>query len=114
MQLAFAGLLVTIVCALGVQAGENYGQAAKCWDYADQHCPNNHKPENRDAINILGYNCMRPFWEQLTTNNNCPHTEVGCLCYNGCVKDRWSNGGDVGLWCTWACKLGGQKAPACT
>ncbi|KAL9940549.1 hypothetical protein V8E36_000037 [Tilletia maclaganii] len=113
VQLAFTALLVTIVCALGVQAS-NPDQHKTCRDYAIQKCPNYEAPDNAKAFATLRYICMRPWWEKLTTNNNCPHTQVGCLCYNGCVNDVWSDGGDVGGWCTVACKLGGQKAgPTC-
>ncbi|KAL9934445.1 hypothetical protein V8E36_006901 [Tilletia maclaganii] len=105
--MAFAALLVTVVCALGVQAESNS-------DHDGLNCPNYEDSDNANAFAIWSYICMRPWWEKLTTNKNCPHPHAGCLCYNGCVADRWSNGGDVGGWCTVACELGGQKAPTCT
>ncbi|KAL9934456.1 hypothetical protein V8E36_006912 [Tilletia maclaganii] len=115
MQLAFTGLLVTIVCALGVQA-LNSDQDGACRTYAIHQCPNNKNPDNANAFAAFGYICMRPYWESLTTNDNCPHPKAGCRCYNGCVKDRWSDSSDVGGWCTVACKIAalwGQQIPHC-
>ncbi|KAL9934378.1 hypothetical protein V8E36_006834 [Tilletia maclaganii] len=112
MQLAFIGLLVTMVCALGAQAS-NPDQDGACRDYAIQNRPHYKDPENGIAFATLSYICMRAYWEKLTTNNNCPHPHAGCRCYNGCVADRWSNGGDVGGLCTVVCELGSQKAPTC-
>ncbi|KAL9934424.1 hypothetical protein V8E36_006880 [Tilletia maclaganii] len=114
MQLALTGLLVTIVCALGVQADESDRQLQACNSYAIQRCPNYKSSTNKNAFATLTYICMRPYWEKLTTNKKCPHPKAGCRCYNGCVKDLWSNSSDVGGFCTAACKRGGQKAPACT
>ncbi|KAL9934323.1 hypothetical protein V8E36_006779 [Tilletia maclaganii] len=107
MQLAFTGLLVTIMCALGVQAAKD------CGNWAAHHCPNNQDPKNAEALTTLGFICLRGYWETLTNNDKCPHPRAGCLCYNGCVKDRSSGGGDVGGFCTAACKRGGQTAPTC-
>ncbi|KAE8235453.1 hypothetical protein A4X13_0g9489 [Tilletia indica] len=65
------------------------------------------------------YKCLHGHWEDLSNNANCPHPNVGCHCYNGCVKEMWKseagivdyfgNPGDVGGSCRSWCALG---APA--
>ncbi|KAL9934328.1 hypothetical protein V8E36_006784 [Tilletia maclaganii] len=56
--------------------------------------------------------CLSDFWQGLTTNDQCPHPDAGCRCYNGCVQDRSDRATDVGGWCVNACRLA-QKRSQC-
>ncbi|KAL9934325.1 hypothetical protein V8E36_006781 [Tilletia maclaganii] len=85
-----------------------------CQQFAEDNCDNYQAPQNANAFSILRYQCLRLYWEGLTSNIKCPHPAVGCPCYNGCVQDRHDSERDVGGWCTVACKTCAQNAPDCT
>ncbi|KAL9934447.1 hypothetical protein V8E36_006903 [Tilletia maclaganii] len=113
MQLPLAGLFVAATCALGVQA-MNAGWDNDCQQFAIDNCPNYRAARNAYAFTVFRYQCLRLHWETLLQNFQCPHPDVGCACYNGCVQDRHDSEGDVGGWCTVACKDSVRSGPGCT
>ncbi|KAL9934422.1 hypothetical protein V8E36_006878 [Tilletia maclaganii] len=102
-QLALFTALLSAACA----HGQTSPQAESCAREASSLC----KADTGPAYQRAWIHCMAPTWKTLTTNNKCPHSDVGCLCYSGCVKERSEIIADVGGWCTVACRLASQPSP---
>ncbi|KAL9934457.1 hypothetical protein V8E36_006913 [Tilletia maclaganii] len=100
MQLSSIALFVALACALSVQATVTKAQKAKCMSYADKQCPHSEEVSNGDAYRTWYSKCMKNYWQTLSKNTKCPHPDVGCTCYNGCVVDSWRDTQDVGRYCT--------------
>ncbi|CAD6887162.1 unnamed protein product [Tilletia controversa] len=85
-------------------------------------CPNVHQlPDDRfeTTLKVVCLNCLHKFWaesEYGSKHGECPHPEVGCHCYNGCVHNMWRNDldqgfHDVGGVCKAWCGEGAQPLP---
>ncbi|KAL9934383.1 hypothetical protein V8E36_006839 [Tilletia maclaganii] len=107
MRFLVVTLFVTLLSAVSVQAGDG-GVDEYCRQQAEMRCSKDHGVAADNTFNA----CRAAYWKRLTTNEKCPHSDVGCLCYNGCVQERSGTVPDVGGWCTTACRVALQK-PTC-
>ncbi|KAL9934358.1 hypothetical protein V8E36_006814 [Tilletia maclaganii] len=113
MQLPSIALFVALACTLSVQA-TTQAQMDKCLNYARQFCPHHENYSHGDPFRTWYLKCMKNFWKKLSEDTKCPHPDVGCTCYNGCVIDSWRDTQDVGGYCTNECKMAKKTPYACT
>ncbi|KAL9940545.1 hypothetical protein V8E36_000033 [Tilletia maclaganii] len=106
MHFRTVALFITLLYAANVHA-YNTHQDQQCGRTAKKIC----QTGTGTAYESTFYGCLSEYWVRITNDQQCPHPRVGCLCYNGCVKDRSGSERDVGGWCTVACRKSLQ--PAC-
>ncbi|KAL9934361.1 hypothetical protein V8E36_006887 [Tilletia maclaganii] len=128
MFLHFLPLLLALLFAVAAHAFDET-KHLHCLSEAYFYCHGNVPNPETAPWNIAYYQCMSAFWKTvpsdgkaiterlspfLPVSDQCPHPNVGCSCYRGCVDDRWSIFKDVGGWCTNACRLGRQAPLPCS
>ncbi|KAL9934413.1 hypothetical protein V8E36_006869 [Tilletia maclaganii] len=73
-----------------------------CAEMADDNCGvREYEGWNRWKVEYA--QCMSDYWRSLPTDGNCPHRQIGCHCYQGCVQDRYTQVKDVGKYCVDTC-----------
>ncbi|KAL9936286.1 hypothetical protein V8E36_005128, partial [Tilletia maclaganii] len=100
-------LFASLILAAGVRSSYNSNQDTLCDQIAVGACDTGSGPD----YDIAYSHCMASYWKTITTNKNCPHPKVNCLCYNGCFSDRSGIVRDVGGWCTTTCRQALQTSP---
>ncbi|KAL9939300.1 hypothetical protein V8E36_002113 [Tilletia maclaganii] len=96
-------ILLPIVALLFTWAGSTAAKYVEvCIRHTDQACP--HSKRWSEPWNQHLQDCIQGFWAHSVTNEECPYEEIGCLCYNGCVKASWRTQKDVGAYCHTQCK----------
>ncbi|KAL9938509.1 hypothetical protein V8E36_002228 [Tilletia maclaganii] len=69
--------------------------------------------EDSQPWKITYARCISVYWRSLPTDGNCPHREIGCHCYQGCVQDRYIDYPDVGKYCVETCTQANLPATDC-
>ncbi|KAL9934409.1 hypothetical protein V8E36_006865 [Tilletia maclaganii] len=112
MHLSKLALFITLECAVHVYAFDAF-QDQDCSNTALDHCDSDSTKRYTQPYDIAYYRCMSGFWRSHSTSNDCPHSKVGCNCYNGCVADRHDWAHDVGTYCVNACDMANKQQMQC-
>ncbi|KAL9934359.1 hypothetical protein V8E36_006824 [Tilletia maclaganii] len=94
-------------------AVQNQAKNRECLKAAYTHCGGHLSSQNSPGWKQAYSSCLSKYWITVTKNNQCPHRDFGCLCYNGCVADVHGKVIDVGGWCTQACKDANGEPESC-
>ncbi|KAL9934329.1 hypothetical protein V8E36_006785 [Tilletia maclaganii] len=103
-------LFITFFVVANVEAYDS-DKDEQCNISARKHCPQVTDSRNVDPWEIWYYSCMAAWWKTIARDDKCPHPDVDCRCYRGCVSDRSNTQiADVGGYCVEGCKKA-KKSP---